>query len=851
MIYFVGDTDFNKKKNINEVDTSTLRPEHLWTDIDQLNSDDFPSEWGYSSEKTRGLMELCHVNPVGSTDLPKRWIHIIKASKGMGKTMQVKQFLSTRRDSQSMLAFSVRRTMATKLAQDFGFTSYLTEENSVNLRAHRHIVISMQSLHHLFYTETEEEGKPSYDILILDEFAALLSALIAFDTHTASLWTILDHFKWLLVKASTIIVTDADLKPWHILELKKLILGGEEQFDTRIPMEEELFQSEGYPPSKNQIAKEVITHFNWNKYIKDDAVYHIHNEDEIAHLFHDKYSFGDTQPVAFFTTNKQAAFKALELALSVKTHLKKGLQSVEESGLWYKEGATKPTIVVVTGDFTSKSEMMQVLKDPNNELAECELFIANTAASIGIDIQLTCFSHIYCYAAPQTCHYEEFCQLIQRIRHKQHVYIGISQWKEKGLLLSEDLIKNNILAKRKYHSWLYVIMTNTPLDYVLKGIKELSATARQEVSRALKEPNKHLLNIFVKDQLLHNLTNTNISSMIIKQLQREGRQVEVPQENKKAPGNSEAVTEFTESYKQSKKAKKAQQVQDILNAPQVTEKEAKTLLQTRSTLNNKKVAMLKKHEISSIFPDSLTSENINDFLSKRKREKLLNSMTTGTNKGQAISEDSCDLVHNGLEQGRNGMLKNCMLGRILKLAGLKDDMDSTTPFTKDSVNTPENLTRINGMASLLSTIFPAIRNPAWKKGDIFKTIRQVVQEMGLSLRRLQRKSKSDEYYLDRSKVDTIQTKLEQNKKQQEQEQEQDQDQGLEQEQGGVDSKEITASLYKNSKESSFSKRKYNTTVDKINQRVETELPNKRANKHKKQQRDIYDDLLVANNCNTF
>jgi hypothetical protein len=69
---------------------------------------------------------------------------------------------------------------------------------------------------------------------------------------------------------------------------------------------------------------------------------------------------------------------------------------------------------MINGDTSATPEMQQVLANPNAQLAKCKAFIANSAISTAIDIQLLHFKFMFTVQGQgQAADSDDFTQLLQ------------------------------------------------------------------------------------------------------------------------------------------------------------------------------------------------------------------------------------------------------------------------------------------------------------------------------------------------------------------------------------------------------------------------------------------------------
>lgn len=126
-----------------------------------------------------------YVHELNLTDATYTTVHYIKAAKGKGKTTAIAQALdkyNKGKNESSVLCISTLRSVAQKFAMDYMLDSYLDSNFNVrpNLHKMQRLVISPQSFHRLGM-HYDCSMWPTYEVLILDEFVAILAAYLPRD----------------------------------------------------------------------------------------------------------------------------------------------------------------------------------------------------------------------------------------------------------------------------------------------------------------------------------------------------------------------------------------------------------------------------------------------------------------------------------------------------------------------------------------------------------------------------------------------------------------------------------------------------------------------------------------------
>jgi hypothetical protein len=333
-------------------------------------------DWeAYDEEQTR---DFSH-SPLNS-----QTIHLLKAQKGGGKTSVICNMLQRLPCNAKVLALSTQQAVAAKFSTDYNLTTYLDISSKVKKDLHKEsrLVISPQSLFQLFKSGDRNKW-PKFDVLVLDEANAILKTLSTRDMHQVDLFKTILYFNWLVASATDIILADADLSTWHLDVVKNMITEGDKKYAAWLGL---------WPTPKIKI--------NYNKHMQDKVQYFIVRPDEMKLTFFNIF-WGllernpcNRSPVACMVNTKTDTYMFLNLAIEVKLHLKDCLKEVMWCGVWIREGAMLPTVVMVNGNTSAMPEMQKVLVNPNVQLVECEAFIVNSVIST-IDIQLLHFKFMF------------------------------------------------------------------------------------------------------------------------------------------------------------------------------------------------------------------------------------------------------------------------------------------------------------------------------------------------------------------------------------------------------------------------------------------------------------------------
>jgi hypothetical protein len=240
-------------------------------------------------------------------------------------------------------------------------------------------------------------------------------------------------------------LADADLLTWHLDVVKNMIAKEDKEYAAWL-----------------RLRPTPTIKVNYNKHVQDKAQYFIVRPDEMKLTFFNlfqgflKKNPRNRSPVACMANTKTDTYMFLNLAIKAKPHLKDCLNEIMRCRVWYQEGATLPTVVMINGDTSATPEMQQVLTNPNAQLAKCEAFIANSAISTAIDIQLLRFKFMFAVQGQgQAADSDDFTQLLQQIRHKNHVWIGLTGAHNFDLPLSLSEIQDNMLHLRDQYSDIY------------------------------------------------------------------------------------------------------------------------------------------------------------------------------------------------------------------------------------------------------------------------------------------------------------------------------------------------------------------------------------------------------------
>lgn len=126
---------------------------------------------------------------------------LIVSPMGTGKTRFMKDYISTLGD-QIIIALTTRRSLATKLENDFGFTNYLnTKDFDINLEPATRIIISIESIYRLRFFEHSFT-------LFVDEAATVFHQLFS-STVKKHMLAVYDNFSRVMRKASKVLLCDA------------------------------------------------------------------------------------------------------------------------------------------------------------------------------------------------------------------------------------------------------------------------------------------------------------------------------------------------------------------------------------------------------------------------------------------------------------------------------------------------------------------------------------------------------------------------------------------------------------------------------------------------------------------
>lgn len=282
--------------------------------------DDCPDSWRVLSYKADYVKEFKLRD--GAADHLN--IHWIKAAKGRGKTTAIMKALEEYKNHKKVLprvlALSTLRAVAHKFSEDYELECYL-DEMSVKPDLHKkaRLVISPQSLHKLCMDHDQSKW-PTFDILILDEYDAILRSLDNPVTHKVPILHTQKALQWLMATANHVIISDADLNSWHKKHTEMMLEQGFNMFC---------------------LHKTIVDHVQWNTLTLDNAEYYINSKDEmerrLAWAMHNKDLTTDN--VAILASTRKDARRGLVHALNACPFFAKRIEEIQSAlhtlGVWY------------------------------------------------------------------------------------------------------------------------------------------------------------------------------------------------------------------------------------------------------------------------------------------------------------------------------------------------------------------------------------------------------------------------------------------------------------------------------------------------------------------------------------
>jgi hypothetical protein len=320
----------------------------------------------------------------------------VKANMGIGKTVQLVEYIKKLDDKANIVIISFRRTFTSEILRRFpAFVSYFNTKGIIKLSEHPKVVVQVESLHRIVLDVP-------LTLMVLDESESNLSQFSSgLNAHVLFAF---DIFKHMLQSAQHVIAMDANLSD-RTTRVLKMLRGGEYFIHNNI-----------YKNKSDHVCRIIRSSIAFEKKLLDDVK----------------------------SGNKIA------LALNVKNM---AIKYSEKIRLSYPD----KKVLLITGD-TPQKEKDRIYSDVNKTLIEYDIVIYTPTMTAGVSFEQDHFDKLYGYFIAETCDGYTCDQMMGRIRNlrKKEYVIYLRNGHEKPLPITVDDIRT---SAESADEWPVVVTT--------------------------------------------------------------------------------------------------------------------------------------------------------------------------------------------------------------------------------------------------------------------------------------------------------------------------------------------------------------------------------------------------------
>jgi hypothetical protein len=338
-------------------------------------------------------------------------LNVICSGLGTGKTSFIEKRIRDNLSNARIIFITMRQSLAYSLMIDFkklGFKNYLNKNSNVNYYSNR-IIISLDSIDKLILKNEDGIRIPSYDIVICDEIASLLSHLSY--QNIKNIEETYKIFTDIIKNGKECYFMDGDISNREISWLKEYI--GYSQPEQKLP----LFNAE--KGSQYKLILSYCTNGQYNKIIKD--------LDEGKNICIVCMSATESEKLYNLLNQK---YKCL-------------------------------LIISKTGDKQKKE-----LENINNLVTLYRCFIYSPTITVGVNIDCIHFDKIYGYICDGSVCPRDYYQMLSRVRNPKnniiHILIGSFDMQFHGLhnVIPFECYKKSLYNNDKIDGLSYVKLWN-------------------------------------------------------------------------------------------------------------------------------------------------------------------------------------------------------------------------------------------------------------------------------------------------------------------------------------------------------------------------------------------------------